>query len=153
MSDHKFISVLGKYFGEAELTSFLAEFEITDKPKLKRGDTTAHLSNESLGVELTFRDADALRVKTRNYPDGALVLSNVRFYGDNSSTYKPFAEPLPLGVVFGDSKSALLSKLGEPARDNERLKLMRWDLQGFCAFASLSEAGVLETFDIQLPVA
>ena len=149
----KFISVLGKYFGEAEITSFLTGLEITDKPKLKRGDVTTHLSNNSLGVELTFRAADALRVSTRDYPDGALVLSNVSLYGDQSDDFQPFVGPLPLGVVFGDSKSALLSKLGVPTRDNEELRLMRWDFQGYCAFAKLSESGVLRVFGIQLPVA
>jgi hypothetical protein len=47
----------------------------------------------------------------------------------------------------------LLSKLGVPARDNERLKQLRWDFDGYCVFASLSKDGVLETFAVQLPVA
>jgi hypothetical protein len=153
MSDHKFISVLGKYFGEAELTSFLAEFEITDKPKLKRGDSTTYLTKEARGIELTFDDVEALDVSTREYPDGALVLSNVRFYGAQIGSYQPFVGQLPLGVIFGDSKSALLSKIGVPAEDDEDLRLLRWDFQGFCVFAKLSKSGDLRIFGVQLPVA
>jgi hypothetical protein len=149
----KFISKLGKYFGETELSLFLTELEITGKPKLKRGESTTHLSNESHGIELTFRDTDTLRVNTRDYPDGALALCNVRFYGTQIGSYQPFVGQLPFGVIFGDSKSALLSKIGVPAEDDEDLRLLRWDFQGFCAFAKLGKSGDLRVFGVQLPVA
>ncbi len=146
------VNLLGRYFGEPEIAQFLSDFNITAVPKLKRGDITVTVSNKESGIEATFRDADALDVQTREYPEGALVLSNVRFYGVETDDFAPYTGPLPLGVTFGASKQKLIDRLGAPARDNLRLRQVRWDFETYCVFARFGDTDDMIIFGIQLPV-
>ncbi|KWE61024.1 hypothetical protein WL76_02755 [Burkholderia ubonensis] len=147
------MSPLGHYFGEPEIAEFLSNLGIADVPKLKRGDSTAIVANEALGVEVTFRDSDALDVKAREYPEGALVLSNVRFYGIKTGDFAPYVGDLPLGVLFGSTKQALIDRLGVPARDNLALRQVRWDFDAYCVFAKFGEKEGMVIFSVQLPIA
>ena len=97
-------SLLGRYFDEPEISGFLSDIGVTAIPKLKRGDSTAIVSNGASGIEVTFRDADALDVKTKVYPEGAPVLSSVRFYGIKTDNFAPYTSQLPVAAAFGVSK-------------------------------------------------
>jgi len=52
MSDHKFVSVLGKYFGEVELTLFLAELNILKLPKIPRDESDIIVEEKIMGLNL-----------------------------------------------------------------------------------------------------
>ncbi len=84
------IAALGRAWGEGELRDLVVAFGIKAKPVARRDDLTTFLQNRPLGVELTFRDADALDVPMRDHPPGTLVLSNIRLYGGGSSTHAAF---------------------------------------------------------------
>ncbi|KAI1695674.1 DNase CdiA [Ditylenchus destructor] len=87
--------------------------EIVEKPQLPKGDDTAYLVSEQRGVELTFVDERYLDAPpTREYPEGALVLNNVRFYGVAGSRFKRFDGELPHGLAFGQTLDQLKAKLG-----------------------------------------
>ncbi|MCX4162327.1 MULTISPECIES: hypothetical protein [Paraburkholderia] len=146
-------TLLGRYFGEPEIAAFLADLDITTTPKLKRGDSTAIVSSAELGVEVTFRDSEALDVKAREYPDGALVLANVRLYGVKTDDFTPYTGELPLHVTFGASKQTLIDHIGAPARDNLALRQIRWDFATHCLFAKFGEKDNLVIFSVQLPLA
>lgn len=146
------LRVLGGYFGEPEIADFLKMLEIQKVPKLKRGEATDILENPQAGVELTFEDAEGLKVSAREYPDGALVLSNVRLYGIDTGTFSPFSGPLPFGLVFGESKESLIRKFDAPAAENPRLRVLRWDRPGHCIFAKLDKNDSLSKLSMQLPV-
>jgi hypothetical protein len=121
------IGALGRYWGEAELRSLTAALQIEGEPVLEPGDPTCFLQNSALGVELTFRAAEALEVALRDYPPDALVLHNIRLYGPGSSTHAPFTGALPFGIRLGDSRQTLLEKLGPPDSEVADLGSLRWD--------------------------
>jgi hypothetical protein len=147
------VGLLGHYFGEPEIEKLLSDFNITAVPRLKRGETTDIVVNEALGIEVTFRDARALDVRTKQYPKGALVLSNIRFYGVRTEDYVPYTGELPLGMKFGASRQMLMNQFGTPAWDSSALQSIRWDFDGYCIFVTLDDNGRMIIFDVQLPVA
>lgn len=153
MDSDRFIEVLGHRDGEPLVVEFLASHGISARPKVKRGDFTAHVSNKSRGVEVTFCIAEALDVPDPSQPEGALVLSNVNLYGRAVTGFTPFAGKLPLALTFGSLKSAVVQALGPPVHENEFTGALRWDRRGFCLFADFDEPGQLVGLTIQLPVA
>jgi hypothetical protein len=146
------IAALGRAWGEGRLRDLVAAFRIKARPVVERGDYTAYLQNRALGIELTFRTADALDVPLREHPSGALVLSNIRLYGPGSSTHTAFKGDLPFGLRFGDTREALIAKFGPPDVDGTFMAVVRWDTERYALFAQMSKAGKLARFGLQLPV-
>ena len=148
-----FVSALGLHWGEPGVRDLLASLRIEAEPRLKRGDYTAYLHNHRLGVELTFNEQSALDVPVRDYPAGALVLSNIRLYGAKSGPFEPFTGKLPFELRFGDSTQALIERLGPPDVEGRELGLlMRWDTERYALFAQFSDAGTLNRVSVQTPV-
>jgi hypothetical protein len=98
------------------------------------------LNNHRLGVELTFYPESRVKIRLREYPEGALVLYNIRFYGRKARLFRPFEGQLPLGLQFGASKDSLIKDCGPPDTEIPDLGLMRWDRQCHSLFAMLSAA-------------
>ena len=144
-----YLRVLGTYWGEQTLRDFLLSLGISDAPRLQRDDWTGFLQNRKLGIELTFKREDWLDVALREYPRGALVLANIRFYGTNKVLFR---RQLPLGVRFGDSREALIETLGPADSGVSDIRKMRWQRDTYCLFATLSEGGTLIQFSLQLPL-
>lgn len=117
---------LGYYYGETNIDTLLAALGINEPPILPRGDNNAHLSNEIKGIELTFSDSESLSTPQRDYPDGALVLANIRFYGRKIEEFSIYQGELPYGIRFGLNKSELISLLGEPEWRNPEENRLRW---------------------------
>jgi hypothetical protein len=144
--------VLGTYWDEQPLRSFLSSLGISAVPRLRRGNWTGFLQNHKLGIELTFKHEDWLNVALRDYPRGALVLANIRFYGTNMGLFRRFGGQLPLGVRFGASREALIETLGPVDSEAPDIGSLRWDRKEYCVFAILSESGTLIQFSLQLPL-
>jgi hypothetical protein len=147
------LGALGRYWGEAELRPLTAAFHIEGEPVLEPGDLTCFLQNRALGVELTFRAAEALKVRLRDYPPDALVLHNIRLYGPGSSTHATFTGALPFGIRLGDSRQTLIEKLGPPDSEVADLGSLRWDRTRYTLFLNLSDDGSLARLAVQTPVA
>jgi hypothetical protein len=147
------IAALGRAWGERELHDLLTAFRIEGKPVFKRDDLTAFLQNHVLGIELTFRLADALDVPPREPPPGAFVLSSIRLYGPGSSTHAAFKGDLPFGLAFGDSREAMIAKFGPPDREGTPIDQtqMRWDTQLYALFTHRDKAGGLDELSLQVP--
>jgi hypothetical protein len=122
------------------------------EPHARRGDYTAFRQNKKLGVELTFKYADALDVRQRDYAPEALVLSNIRFYGPRSRPHTEFAGALPFGLRFGDTLPTLTEKLGPPDTEVSDLGVVRWDTRRYALFAVLDDDGTMIRFALQTPV-
>ncbi|MDH0090947.1 hypothetical protein N7373_05775 [Achromobacter mucicolens] len=122
----EYINFLGYYYGEEELNPLLNALAIAEVPVLPRGDTDTYLLKESAGIELTLSDAESLRFPERDYPDGALVLTNVRYYGKKIGEFSIFQGALPCGIKFGQTKADLISLLGEPEWKNDDESRLRW---------------------------
>ena len=146
-----YISLLGQYFGQPVINTWLTQIEISATPRLKRGDDTAYLSNNSLGIELTFVDSESLTQRQWDYPDGALVLLNIRFYGLNTDDFSVYQGELPFGISFKDKKSDLVAKFGEPNWVNSPGTKLRWDISGCWLLASLNDSDEVEIVSLQLP--
>jgi hypothetical protein len=147
------INYLGFYYGEKELELLFTELAIKAAPKIKRDEITTHSVSKELGVVLTFRRERFLDVQLREYPEGALVLSNILFYGVKNPTCKVWKGKLPYDVTFGQNKDALIKRLGVPEIDDSEMNIMRWDKEGHAVFADMNDDLALEIFSVQLPVA
>ncbi|MGU2288611.1 hypothetical protein ACSEQ4_06625 [Pseudomonas aeruginosa] len=124
----EYYKFLGYYYGEEKLDILLKDLSIDEIPVLPRGDTDAYLLKEADGIELTLSDSESLRFPERDYPDGALVLASVRFYGKEIGDFSVFQGVLPYEIKFGQKKDELISLLGEPewrSPDESRLRWVR----------------------------
>ncbi len=122
----KHFEYLGCYHGETKLDALLAALDINEPPILPRGDTDTYLSNEAAGIELTFSDSASLSAPQRDYPDGALVLVNIRYYGRRLDEFSIYQGNLPYGLTFGLNKYELIALLGEPEWRNPEGFRLRW---------------------------
>jgi hypothetical protein len=143
---------IGLYYGEPQLEDLLLKFHISEKPKLAQGDDTTYLSNRELGLELTFEDADSLEQPFREYPDGALVLSNIRFYGTSSEDFSPFKGELPNGIQFGTKRQELISTLGNPDWTGMLNTKLRWNKGLSWLLVSLNDNDEAEIVSLQHPM-
>ena len=137
------LDALGRPWGDDALREFVATLRITGEPRVAPDDLTTFLQNYKLGVELTFKSADALDVRQRDYPRGAVVLHNIRFYGAGSSTHAPFTGTLPFGIRFSDTRQTLIEKLGPPDSEVPWLPSLRWDTARYARFVVLDDDGTV----------
>jgi hypothetical protein len=147
-----YLSALGTYWDEQPLRDLLSALGISDVPKLDEDEYSGFLNNHQLGIELTFYPENKVRVRLREYPKGALVLYNIRFYGTKTTLFHPFEGELPLRLQFGVSKDSLIRDCGPPDSEVPDLGSMRWDRESYCLFAMLSDDGFLQALSLQLPV-
>lgn len=143
---------IGLYFGEPQVEDLLSQLNISSKPKLKRGDDTTYLSNHELGVELTFKDAESLEQPRREYPDGALVLSNIRFYGVPTGSFSAFKGELPRGIKFGTKRKELLSTLGEPDWTSLSGDKLSWEREVVWLQVNMNDKDEVEIVLLQHPI-
>jgi hypothetical protein len=153
MTTQDYLDAIGDYFGEPRVALVLKHLGIEKTPKKPRGERSVNFSSESLGVEIAFTDEGSLDVPNPRYPEGALVLSSVRFYGPGSREFKQYTGRLPHELSF-DMRLADVSKLlGAPAFSNEFIGTYRWDLQHHCIFVDCEVGKKVTQICVQLPVA
>jgi len=151
--DIDFISALGLFWPELDLKRLMASLAIIDEPPPLQDSYSCFASNPGLGIELTFKNSDLLKVKFRDYPKRARVLHNIRFYGQATPDFSPYRGPLPFGLQFGMSRQPLIDLLGPPSWAGEDIGSMRWDAERYCLFADLSNDHKVERISVQTPVA
>ncbi len=154
MSSDEVIPLLGLTSEDERVKKFLAACGITKLPKLKSDETDIIVANKKLGIEITLVDEDDLDVKSQEYEEGSLVLSNVRMYGDDHPSFHRFKGELPHGLKFEIDRKKAQSKLGKkPGWDNKDLISARWDFKTHCVFLTFDEKySKIRVCDIQLPV-
>jgi len=146
------LDALGRIWGEDALRDFVAALHIANFPVLSPDDFTTFLQNYKLGIELTFAVAAEVKRPQRDYPPGALVLHNIRFYGNGDKTHRPFAGTLPFGIRFSDTRTTLIEKLGPPDWEADWIPSMRWDTARYALFAVLAADGTVRRLALQTPV-
>jgi len=150
------LGLLGKPADDADVLTFLADYEIVGKPKLKRGEPDASLKNAKRGIEVGVRRASALDVKIPALPPTTLVFWTVRMYGPTHASFTAFGEDLPLGVRFDFGRAELEAHFGKkPGAENADLGMARWDFAEYCVFGRFVDGGKdggLRSLSIQLPV-
>jgi hypothetical protein len=154
LTDHiDFISALGLFWPEFDLKRLFASLAIMDEPPPLQDSYSCFASNPGLGVELTFKNADLLKVRFRDYPKKARVLHNIRFYGQATPDFSPYRGTLPFGLQFGMSRQSLIDLLGPPSWFSDDIGSTRWDAERYCLFADLSKDSEVERVSVQTPVA
>ena len=151
--DIDFISALGLFWPELDLKRLLASLAIMDEPPPLVDSYSCFASNPELGIELTFKNADLLKVRFRDYPKRARVLHNIRFYGQATPDFSPYRGTLPFGLQFGMSRQSVVDLLGPPSWFSDDIGSMRWDAERHCLFADLSKDSEVERVSVQTPVA
>ncbi|MBK5012968.1 hypothetical protein IAE33_004828 [Pseudomonas sp. S60] len=149
MQHHQY---LGIYYGEAKLGDLLKSLNIYEQPILARGETDTYLSKETAGIELTFSDSETLKSPERDYPDGALVLVNIRYYGKQIGQFSIYQGVLPYGIKFGLKKAALLTLLGEPEWKNPQESRLRWIRENHRVHVTLSHNEEVAVVSVGLPL-
>ncbi|WP_449432743.1 hypothetical protein [Pseudomonas putida] len=143
---------LGSYYGENKLDSLLTTFKINETPILLHGDTDTYLSKEIEGIELTLSDSASLTSQERDYPDGALVLVNIRYYGKQIGEFSIYQGSLPYGIKFGLTKAELISLLGEPEWKNPEESRLRWIRGNHRVHVTLNKSGETVIVSVGLPL-
>ena len=149
MQHHEY---LGFYYGEDKLENLLKSFNISEQPTLPRGETDAYLLKEASGIELTFSDSESLNSPERNYPDGALVLVNIRYYGRKIGKFSIYQGALPYGIKFNLKKPVLLTLLGEPEWKNPEESRLRWIRENHRIHVTLSQNEEVAIVSVGLPL-
>ncbi|MBP0714328.1 hypothetical protein ABXK61_13495 [Burkholderia sola] len=148
----EYFEFLGYYYGEEKLDLLLKELSIDETPVLPRGDKDTYLLNEAAGIELTFSDSESRNFPERDYPDGALVLFNVRYYGKEIDGFSIFQGTLPYGIKFGQKKSDLISLLGDPEWRNPDESRLRWVRGNHRVHVTLDNGGKAIIVSVGLPI-
>ena len=155
MNANEFIPLLGMIYDDEDVKRFLTGCGITKKPKMKQDSSDAYLVNKKLGLDITFTDERDVEVTSREYQDGALVLSNIRMYGEGSSlNYQRFNGELPHGLSFDLGLLEVQAKFGrKPSAANKNLGITRWDFKTYCLFINFDKTFKrIQSLAIQLPV-
>lgn len=148
MQKEEMFVAIGRYFGETEITELMQKLDLIGKPKRKRGEDDAYVMAPDIGIELGFTDEEALEpplLDAREYPDGALVLTNVEFFGRRSGNYIPHSGNLPDGLIFGMTKQEVQNLFGAPHKMYLGEDVFKWicdERALICTFESDSLAHV-----------
>jgi hypothetical protein len=153
MTTQYYLDAIGDYLGEPRVASVLKHLGIEKPPKKPRGERSVNFPSAPLGVEIAFTDEGSLDVPNARYPEGALVLSSVRFYGPGSNEFKPYPGTLPYELSFDMRLADVSKRLGAPAFSNEFIGTYRWDLQRHCIFVDCEVGMKITQICVQLPVA
>ncbi len=146
------ISLLGLYYPEAPLKQFLGGLELSTVPRIPRDSANTYLQRRDLGIELIFTDERYLDNPQREYPEGAVVLEQVRVYGIPRDDASPFVGTLPHQLRFGLTRQEISAVLGEPVWYDEELASAGWDLPDHTVFASFDSDGHADVIAFQTPV-
>jgi hypothetical protein len=154
MNANDFIPLLGLTSDDDNVKAFLANCGIIKIPKLKKDDDTVVVTDKRQGLEITFRDERYLGNKLHEYEEGALVLSNVRMYGDGKEGVQPFKGDLPLDLNFDFGRKEVLAKLNKkPSSENKEMAKARWDFDKYCLFLTFDKLYTkIRIVAVQLPV-
>ena len=153
MKTQDYIDAVGDYFGEPRVATLLKHLGVDKKPKISRGERSTNFVCKPLGVEISFTNESSLDVSNARYPDGAVVLSSVRFYGPGSEEFEQYSESLPHALSFEMGVADVSKRLGNPAFSNEFIGTYRWDLPRHCIFVDCEEGKKITQVCVQLPVA
>lgn len=145
-------SLLGAYYPETQLVGFLAALGFSDEPRLPKDSMSTYLSRNDLGIEITLTGERYLDDPRRTYPEGALVLKNIRLYGADDPDFAAFVGILPIGLQFGATLEQLSSSIGKPDWFDEDLAKARWNLSDYAIFANFNDDGYSKSYSFQLPV-
>ena len=153
MQTQNYIDAIGHYYGEPQIEVLLTHVGAVKQPKIKRGERSANVVNETLGIELAFTHADMLDVvNPSKYPDGAIVLSSVHFYADAYGAFKKYHGELPHGIQTNMGLKDVIKLLGEPSFANEYIGVYRWDRGQHCVFVDCEVGQKITQVGVQLPV-
>ncbi len=145
-------ALLGTWYPEPALKQLLDSLGMSEAPRLPKDSMSTHLIRHDLGVEITFTDERLLDYPQRAYPEGALVLKNIRFYGAKTADFSPFSGSLPHGLQFGATLAQLSALIGKPAWFDEDLAKARWDLPDLAVLANFNDNGQSNVYSFQPPV-
>jgi hypothetical protein len=131
MSDKsRFIALIGKASDSPEMKTWLDELK-APPPRLKKGDTSAHVTLPKQGLELVFGD-EAFETGRSDLAigEGALLLTAIMFKSAHVRDFADYSGPLPMGLAFGESPAKVHEKLGLPERVHPVLPTERWAIDG-----------------------
>jgi len=155
MKDIDPVTILGSTWDDDEVQRYLAKYGFKKKPAQKSDSVNAFLSSKKLGLDITFKDEQHVEHGKKNYEEGALVLVNVRMYGEESAMgYEPFKGELPHGLRLEFGLSEVRSQLGKaPAWTDKATAKARWDFKGYCVFVTFDKPQKqIRSLSVQLPI-
>lgn len=148
----KHFKFLTQYYGEKNLKKFLNKLNIYKIPNpLSNACDDTYLKNKKAGIELTFSHPESIKEGKRKYPAGALVLSNIRYYGARIGKFHVYKEKLPYGIKFGQMKSDLFPILGKPEWKNPEESRLRWILNNHTLHITLNNENRVIIVSLGIP--
>lgn len=124
------VNLLGQPLASAAVADALRKLAVTDVPDPKPGRTSVDIRLRALGLDIVFKPAQELRDETSfAVQPGERVAAVLFFHGSGFENYAKYASPLPYGLSFEQSRSAVQSLLGPPSGSSARYKNDRWDYE------------------------
>ena len=124
------VNLLGQPLASSAARDALRKLAVTDIPDPKPGRTSVDIRLRALGLDIVFKPTQELRDGASfGVPPGERVAAVLFFHGPGFENYAGYASPLPYGLSFDQSRSAVQSRLGSPSGPSVRFKNDRWDFE------------------------
>jgi hypothetical protein len=105
------MAMLGKPIHDEMVRSFFGE----PLNEMARDEYYGSLEYRLLGVEVTFQEAGWVNRSLCTSDPRTLRVAAFHLHRQGHESYSQYAGGLPAGLVFNDSREAVLRKLGEPS--------------------------------------
>jgi hypothetical protein len=145
----EWLSFLGSYVGSKKIEILFQNLDIKKNPVLNKNDTDTFVQKYDDGLELTFT-LESLFDSSVNYPEEALVLTNIRFYLDDNKKHKAFTGSLPFGLPNAMDKKTINEVLGAPDSENAKFRQFKWIKENTEIYCYLNESDLVVILSIKM---
>lgn len=108
----------------------MRHLKVAGKPEVDDDDgDVGFFSAKTQGIELAFRNEAVLDGRCqagKTFPEGAMILTNVEFYGCFGSAFDPYTGALPDALVFGMDRRSVEASPGAADKSFMDGEVLTW---------------------------
>jgi hypothetical protein len=129
VSSERLVAAIGRLSSDPEVRALLTDLGLDAQAPTIVDGVSSDIEVTQHGVALFFRTAHHLRkiASLSSLAPATSVVSDVKFSRKGYGGGPGFAEALPRGLVFSDTRSAVRERLGPPSWSSPVVKSDRWD--------------------------
>lgn len=128
ISSESLLSLLGRPLDSPAVQQALTVLGMLPAPGVQPKRGLINVSSRERGLDISFKFAEKLRDEALlGVPRTCLITSVVFFHGPGFEGYNGYAQALPYGLRFGQSRVNVRTLLGAPSRSSIQYKNDRWD--------------------------
>jgi hypothetical protein len=144
-TSQRLVAALGKTASDPEVKALLTDLGLDEAPPIE-DDVSSDVEVTQHGVALFFRTAHHLRkiASLSSLAPATPVFSDVKFSCYGYGGGPGFADPLPHGLSFSDTRSAVRERLGPPSWSSPVVENDRWNEGDRYLTIAFDENSILE---------